>query len=483
MRDLGRANPVLTLAVAELRHRPGRAAFLLAGYALGVAVMVVLLAVGEAMLTQARDATLIGGGDLVVVPAGISPELLKAGGATSLFLGIDQARFIHRSVLESRRGADEYGIVAASPLLDAKLVELTTPAGSFAAVATGEIPSRARAAGAAAPLLAGAWEDTDADRRWVAPSPQELYREIDRFHLPAGEALDSTWAEWHYFNIAVSDRRWLYITFMIAGEVGVPGRWGGRILLTTRDADGTYRSFTRDVEADLVRFDTTSPDLSIGGAGSVRLEGGVYRVRAELEGRSIDVSVVPSAGRYFPPADLGGTELISGYVVPALAANATGTLCLPACEEVRDAPAYHDHNWGVWRNVSWEWGAASGAHSSLLYGLVRGDQDDHASGRALFAYLVDEHGVRGLYRPSPPRTERTRALRIDGRTIQVPERFSFEDPRRGFRVEVDVESARATDLERPRARYFIQMRGVARVRVGGGAEEALPGFFETYVDE
>jgi len=36
---------LLRLVIAELRHRPGRALFLLGGYSLGVAVMVVLLAV------------------------------------------------------------------------------------------------------------------------------------------------------------------------------------------------------------------------------------------------------------------------------------------------------------------------------------------------------------------------------------------------------------------------------------------------------
>ena len=73
---------ILRLVLAELRHRPGRALFLLGGYSLGVAVMVVLLAVGEAMLEQAKDRALVGGGDVVLVPAGISPEMLRAGGAT-----------------------------------------------------------------------------------------------------------------------------------------------------------------------------------------------------------------------------------------------------------------------------------------------------------------------------------------------------------------------------------------------------------------
>src|SRR5215218_2794007 len=128
------------LVAAELRHRPGRAAFLLAGYSLGVSVMVVLLAVGEAMLEQARDQALVGGGDVIVVPAGISPDMLRAGGATSLFLGIDHARFVQRTVLESPRGREELGVSAASPVLDDKLVELTARSGSFPAIAAGEIP-------------------------------------------------------------------------------------------------------------------------------------------------------------------------------------------------------------------------------------------------------------------------------------------------------------------------------------------------------
>ena len=95
---------ILRLAAAELRHRPGRAAFLLFGYAMGVAVMVVLLAVGEAMLMQARDKELVGGGDVLLVPAGISPERLRSGSGGGLFLGIDHARFLQRNLLESPRG-------------------------------------------------------------------------------------------------------------------------------------------------------------------------------------------------------------------------------------------------------------------------------------------------------------------------------------------------------------------------------------------
>lgn len=473
---------ILRLALAELRHRPARAAFLLGGYALGVAVMVVLLAVGEAMLEQARDRALVGGGDVVVVPAGISPEMLKAGGVSSLFLGIDHARFLQRRVLESRRAREEHGVASASPLLDARQVELFAGGDTVKALATGEIPSRARAAGAAPDLLAGAWEDSPADRRWLDPSAFELRREIDRFHLPA--VRDSTWAEWHYFNVALDDERWIYVTLMVAGEVGAPGRWGGRVLTTVREPDGAHRSLTRDVPGEAVRFDTLSPDLRFGAgadSASVRLtEDGDYRVRAAAEGASVDLLVRPSPGRWFPPTDIGGSELVSGYVAPALHARAEGTVCLPRCERIERAQAYHDHNWGVWRDVSWEWGSASDVETSLLYGAVRGGGAREEP--AIFAYLVDAAGVIGVYRPGPIRVLRTRAAAVDGRTVEVPAAFAFTDARRGMEVEVEVEAAHVTDMERAERRFFVQMRGVATVRLEGEEVGRMPGFFETYVE-
>ncbi|HEX8394687.1 MAG TPA: hypothetical protein VF665_20240, partial [Longimicrobium sp.] len=290
---------IVRLALAELRNRPGRALFLLGGYALGVAVMVVLLAVGEAMLNQARDRELVGGGDIVVVPAGISAEMLKSGGVSSLFLGIDHARFLHRNLLESPRGREQLGIAAVSPLLDGKQVELYAGGRRISAIASGEIPSRAAQAGAVPVLLSGGWRDSDADRRWLNPSPDELYREIDRFHVPP--VRDSTWAEWHYFNVVLSEQRWMYVTLMVAGEVGVPGRWGGRILITVREADGTHRSLTRDLPGDQVRFDTASPDLRFGDRAFVRMSDGVYRVAADAPGVRVDLRVTPAPRRYFPP--------------------------------------------------------------------------------------------------------------------------------------------------------------------------------------
>lgn len=470
---------ILRLAAAEIRNRPGRAAFLLAGYALGVAVMVVLLAVGEAMLTQAQDKELVGGGDVTIVPAGVSTEMLKAGGVGSLFLGIDHARFIHRNLLESPRAGDEHGIVAASPIVDGAQVELFARGRAWKSIATAEIPSRAAAAGAPPRLVSGQWDDTDADRRWAAPDQAQVLREIDHFHQPRGAALDSTWAEWHYFNVVLDDGRWIYLTLTVGGRIGEPGKWGGGVLLTVRERDGEHRSLTSRVPDAQVRMDTLSPDLSLGGIGSVRLDGATYVVHATAGGARVDLRVTPAPRRYFPPTDIGGSTLISGYVAPALYATAQGTVCLPRCEPVRGAQAYHDHNWGVWRDVSWEWGSASDRAVSLLYGVVRGDS---TGTEGMFAYVVDGRGVRGVYRPGAIEWFQTQPKPVPGATLRVPRRFRFADSRRGFRVTVDVAAVHATDQKRARRRWFIQMRGVATVEENGRVIGRLPGFFETYVD-
>jgi hypothetical protein len=74
-------------------------ALLLGGFGLGVGVMIVLLAIGEAMLTQARRTT-VGGGDVTVLPEGIDVEVMKTGGVGGMS-SITNARFRSSTALES----------------------------------------------------------------------------------------------------------------------------------------------------------------------------------------------------------------------------------------------------------------------------------------------------------------------------------------------------------------------------------------------
>src|SRR5206468_1006801 len=82
-------------------------------------------------------------------------------------------------------------------------------------------------------FLSGQWTDSDVDRRFRRPTNQELYDEIDRFHPPGA---DSTWGEWHYFNIAPAADEWWYVTYLIGGKLR-EGKGGGQ-LLVTRQRDG-----------------------------------------------------------------------------------------------------------------------------------------------------------------------------------------------------------------------------------------------------
>ena len=164
---------------------------------------------------------------------------------------------------------------------------------------------------------------------------------------------------------------------------------------------------------------------------------------------------------------------------------------------MRDWQGYHDHNWGVWRGVTWEWGAARAGQYALLYGRVQ-PPDSLGTSAPLFVYLVDSLGFRALFRPRAIAYEDGRSVRVGGRTIRVPSRGRMIDARGAdtLVVELDVEDATATDtraayaergeaaaarhLARP---YFVQLKGRMRIsgRVGGERVDATgAGFFETY---
>jgi hypothetical protein len=231
---------------------------------------------------------------------------------------------------------------------------------------------------------------------------------------------------------------------------------------------------------------------------------GRYRVRAHAveEGSStpvqVDLTVAPAAGAYLPGAALANGDVVSGYVVPGLRADASGTICVAAaCERYDGAQSYHDHNWGVWRGVTWEWGAARAGAYTLLYGRVQ-PSDSAAAAQPLFVYVVDSLGFLALFRPSSIRYEDARVVRVNGRTIAVPSTATMVDVRGQdtLRVELAIEDATATDTRRPAVErgetladralahpFFVQMKGLMRLsgRVAGRPMAGQgAGFFETY---
>jgi hypothetical protein len=492
------------LARRNLTLRPWRSALLLGGFGLGVGVMIVLLAIGEALLTQARDERLVGGGDVTVLPEGIDVEVMKTGGVGGMFFSIGNARFLDLQLLSNPRNAPGVRIVA--PQIVDKLVYLRTLDGRERAVrATGELPSRSALVGGVPALAAGRWEDDNFDVRWRSPTLAELRADIDRFHLaPRNAENRDTWSEWHYFNVLSADRkRWIYLAFIVSGAVP-DGRWGGQVTLALNEEGKPARRFAATLPNDSISFSTWNADVRFGNAHVSVDTVGRYVVRARVPGERghaeavVDLIVTPAPGAYFPGAALGGEGLVSGYAVAGLRASATGTICVGGtCERFDGAQAYHDHNWGVWRGVTWEWGAARAGTYTFLYGRVQ-PPDSVSSETPLFVYVVDSLGFRALFRPRRIDYVDGRMIRVGGRDVRVPSRAVFADARGEdtLRVELTIEDAVGTDTREPNAErgetlagraltrpYFIQMKGTARIsgRVGGSPVEGQgSGFFETY---
>jgi hypothetical protein len=504
------------LALRNITYRPWRSMLLFVGYGIGVGVMIVLLSIGEAMLTQARSEKLVGGGSITVLPEGLDVEVMKTGGIGGLFFSIDHASFLYRQVFASPRYAKQ--IRAVAPQIEGRLLYLRTRDGrEYAVHASGEIPSATRAVGAGPEIVQGTWSSDDGDRRWISPSLAELRQQIDRFHAPSDSVRNrETWAEWHYFNVlSHGGTRWAFISFIVGGDV--TGKdWGGKLGITLREQNGTTRRFGVTLDRSKVRFSTSDANLIFGDSHVTVLGNGDYEVRASAaeEGASaspavrgdgarrgiqIALTVHPAPYAYFPGVSMGSDGFVSGYAVPALRASASGTLCVDGnCEALTEVQSYHDHNWGIWRGVTWDWGASRAGQYTFLYGRVY-PPDSATSVPPVLVYLIDSLGFRAVFRPGLISYEDGRTIRVGTTRLRVPSRAWFSDVRGAdtLRVDIAVEDAIATDTRsRSRAEergdplggenahpYFIQMKGTARIsgRIGGEALSGSgTGFFETY---
>ncbi|MDQ6690834.1 MAG: ABC transporter permease [Gemmatimonadota bacterium] len=491
---------IARLALRNITYRPWRSVLLFFGYGIGVAVMIVLLSIGEAMLSQARNEKLVGGGTITVLPEGLDVEVMKTGGIGGLFFSIDHASFLYRQLFASPRFAE--AISAVAPQIEGRLLYLRASDGrEYAVHASGEIPSATRAVGAAPEIAQGKWENDDGDRRWIVPTPAELRHEIDHFHLPGDSvAHKETWAEWHYFNVLYDGgKHWALISFIVGGDV-TGTKWGGQLGVTLREQGGATRRFASTLDRSQVRFSTSDADLVFGDSHVTVLPNGDYEVRANAGRAAISLTVRPAPYAYFPGVSMGSGGFVSGYTVPALRASASGTLCVDSrCDTLTDAQSYHDHNWGVWQGVTWDWGASRAGQYALLYGRVS-PPDSAVSTPPVIVYLIDSLGFRGVFRPKLIFYEDARTIRQGQTILHVPSRARFSDIRGDdtLRVDISVEDAIATDtrprvardgergdpLGSPKARpYFIQMKGTARI---SGRIEGQPltgtgtGFFETY---
>ena len=283
------------------------------------------------------------------------------------------------------------------------------------------------------------------------------------------------------------------------------GRWGGQVLADPARAGKAGASIHGRVSADSVAFATWNADLRVGtGTVSVRRTGR-YLVRARARGEkgegdaTVDLTVVASTGRVFPRRCAGRKRLRLGLRGGGFACGRRPerSACASAASGTTARRRYHDHNWGVWRGVTWEWGAARAGAYTFLYGRVQ--PPDSASGETpLFVYLVDSLGFRTLFRPRRIDYTDGRTIRVNGRELACRRAPCSRMLAATTRCASSSRSRTplATDTSRPQAErgetiaaralarpYFIQMKGRARVsgRVDGvPISGAGSGFFETY---
>jgi hypothetical protein len=182
--------------------------------------------------------------------------------------------------------------------------------------------------------------------------------------------------------------------------------------------------------------------------------------------------------------------------VLGLRADATGSICIAArCEPFAGAQAYHDHNWGTWQGVTWDWGSARAGAYTILYGRVRPPASANAVEAPLFVYVVDSLGFRAVFRPRQITYDDTRVVAGPGRGPATARLFDVRgSDTLDLRLTIDdavASDTRAGLIDRGEGEYarrlatpwFLQMKGRARLagRVAGVAISGDGiGFFETY---
>jgi hypothetical protein len=143
---------------------------------------------------------------------------------------------------------------------------------------------------------------------------------------------------------------------------------------------------------------------------------------------------------------------------------------------------YHDHNWGFWKGVSWQWGQVQHGDLSLVYGRVFPPPEAADPERLPgFLALIGPDGPLG-YTNDVTITEGNDA---DGRpqTISVVARGSGIELRSSFAVGSSVVTRSGGASTLPSGLDFFQLRGTYTVDGRAGNRDvsfSAPGSAETF---
>ena len=304
---------------------------------------------------------------------------------------------------------------------------------------------------------------------------------MDRFHaVPDVSARAASWVEWLYFNGQAGTTRF-YLTFL----VGPAREWttSGRRPAAAGRA-GQFENYSEAAEIDANDVLDTAPEITVG-ANRIRLDGDRYVVGFDLHRDAVaggarargEVVLTARRGHSLPPLEITGARgWVSGYVVPVMSGALDGSIQVGSDTlPLAGGTGYHDHNWGFWEGVSWQWGQVQHEGLSILYGRVFPPADAADASRV--------PGFMMVLGPDGPLGQATRV------TIDETIEPSLDRPARivvrgvstslDLQMEIAVESAiRTPRRSAPLADGldFLQMRG--RYRVTGRAGDRALEFTE-----
>jgi hypothetical protein len=437
------------LAFRTLAAHPIRSLVLATGFGAGVSVMAIL----------------VGGGDVLIRLSPQVPASAVIGGA-----------------LQAPGLADRVTVV--SPWHTSRLYLVRDDGTTTQVDARGGVPSRERALGDQEVLQVNGWRDLPGDDAWTNISPENALADIDRFHaVPDAPAWADSWAEWLYFN-GRTDASRFYLTFL-AGPKLEDGRQAAGVRLQL-ERGGRMESFSAGTVVTAEDL-SAAPNLTFG-ANRVRLNGLRYEIDLDL--RAMDgrrargrLWVEGQPGRLMPPIQITGAKgWLSGYVVPVMNGRLGGEVTVEGRTVSFDGGVgYHDHNWGFWKGVSWQWGQVQQGDLSFLYGRVFPPREAADPDRLpAFVGALGPDGPLG-YATSVQISEtddsqgRPQTIVIQGRGPAINLRMAFS---------VDsVETTRMTQGPIANGVNFLQMRGTYEVQGRAGGRDVrftAPGSAETF---
>lgn len=181
--------------------------------------------------------------------------------------------------------------------------------------------------------------------------------------------------EWTHFCVFAPQvdllLNWSLMDDPAAGDCGVEVP---RLAMLARGPDGGWEGDVDTFSRDAVALRGGGIDVAMG-ESRLRFRDGVYQIEAALAERPVEahLELRPVAN----PAQTASVPLGPGasmkwLVVPRLLASG-GVRVGPHRHVFRDAPAYHDHDWGPFRwggDFSWEWGVALPEDPSVPWSLL-----------------------------------------------------------------------------------------------------------------